>query len=68
MGRHREASLVLEEASKMDPLNCQIRLHLEAATQGVLKDLLAGVLLPFLLCTKNEVEKFSSYYLAISYV
>ena len=42
MGRHREASLVLEEASKMDPLNCQIRLHLEAATQGVLKDLLAG--------------------------
>ncbi|BDA48465.1 Protein arginine N-methyltransferase 7 [Coccomyxa sp. Obi] len=42
MGRHREASLVLEEASKMDPLNCQIRLHLEAATQGILKDLLEG--------------------------
>lgn len=44
MGRHREASLVLEEGSKMDPLNCQIRTHLEAATQGVLRDLLAGAL------------------------
>ena len=42
MGRHREAALVLEEGSKMDPLNAQMRLQLEAATQGILKDLLEG--------------------------
>jgi len=34
--------LVLEEGSKLDPLDCKIRLHLEKATQGVLHDLLTG--------------------------
>lgn len=67
MGRHREASLVLEEASKMDPLNCQIRLHLEAATQGVLKDLLAGVFLLSLPCTQNDLDLHQAETLAISY-
>jgi hypothetical protein len=43
LGRHREAALVLEEGSKIDPLNGQMRLHLQAATQGVLKDLVEGV-------------------------
>lgn len=33
---------MLEEGSKLDPLNCKIRLHLEKATQSVLHDLLTG--------------------------
>ena len=45
MGQYRAASLVLEDGCKMDPLHGQMRLHLESATQGVLRDLLEGMLL-----------------------
>ena len=45
MGQFRAASLVLEDGCKMDPLHGQMRLHLESATQGVLRDLLEGMLL-----------------------
>ena len=44
MGQYRAASLVLEDGCKMDPLHGQMRLHLESATQGVLRDLLEGML------------------------
>ena len=42
-GRHREATLVLEKGSEFDPLNGQMRLQLEVATQGVLRDLVEGL-------------------------
>lgn len=34
---------MLERGSEFDPLNGQMRLQLEAATQGVLRDLVEGV-------------------------
>ena len=41
-GRHREATLVLEQGAEFAPLNGQMRLQLEAATRGVLRDLVEG--------------------------
>ena len=43
MGQYRAASLVLEDGCKLDPLNGPMRLQLEAATQGILRDLLEGI-------------------------
>jgi hypothetical protein len=42
MGQYRAASVVLEEGCKLDPLNGPMRLQLETATQGILRDLLEG--------------------------
>lgn len=53
MGQHRAATLVLEEGCRLDPLNGQVRLQLESATQGVLRDLLEGM--PPLLNTSLSV-------------
>jgi hypothetical protein len=42
--------VVLEEGVRLDPLSGQIRLQLEAATQGVLRDLVEGVSSACALC------------------
>ncbi len=46
MGRFREAVLVLEEGLKMDPFSAALKRHLDAATRGILAELLAGCRLP----------------------
>ena len=50
MGQYRAASLVLEEGCKLDPLDGPMRLQLEAATQGILRDLLEGKFVKHLTC------------------
>ena len=40
--RFREAALVLEEGLRMDPFDKTIKHHLEAASNGIMRDLLEG--------------------------
>ncbi len=45
LGRHREAALALEEGLRMDPFDWPLKQALEAATQGIVRDLVEGVFL-----------------------
>lgn len=42
LGRHREAALALEEGLRLDPFDWPLKQALEAATQGILRDLVEG--------------------------
>ena len=44
LGRHREAALALEEGLRLDPFDWPLKQALEAATQGILRDLVEGFL------------------------
>ncbi len=40
--RYREAALVLEQGLEIDPFHPGVKQNLEAATQGIFRDLLDG--------------------------
>lgn len=42
LGRHREAVGVFEEGVRLDPLNPDLKLGLQAANEGLLRDLVEG--------------------------
>ncbi|KAK9836334.1 hypothetical protein WJX81_006453 [Elliptochloris bilobata] len=42
MGRHREAALALEEGLRLDAFDWPLKQALEAATQGIVRDLVEG--------------------------